>query len=121
MTLLREVVADHQLDGVPLAKGTVMQVHFVGVNESDKYFKDPEVFRPERWIQNPEEGVMQGFGLNPRTCLGRLLVTVQTKIAVVKFFQRYEKVELVQDNIPMLFTLFYVPEGFTVKATLRKQ
>ena len=38
LLLLREATADHVLDEVPIRKGTVMQVHFVGVNQNEDYF-----------------------------------------------------------------------------------
>lgn len=41
-------------------------------------FKDPEAFVPERWLENPPEkyandtkGILNPFGVGPRTCIGR--------------------------------------------------
>ena len=36
--LLREVVADHYLDGIPIKTGTIIQPHMIGINYDEKLF-----------------------------------------------------------------------------------
>ena len=46
---LREANQDNFLDGVPITKGTMINIMFKATHYSEKYFKNPTVFRPERW------------------------------------------------------------------------
>ena len=45
---VREVAKDHFLKDIPLQKGTLLNAP-ISSHYNDKYFKDPYVFRPERW------------------------------------------------------------------------
>ena len=36
---------------------------------------------------------MHGFSLGPRSCLGKNLALLESKIAVIKFMQRYEELK----------------------------
>lgn len=40
-----------------------------------------------------------GFSGGPRTCIGKHLALVQSKIALIKFIQRYKKVVEVKERI----------------------
>lgn len=46
------------------------------MNHSSKYFKNPESFRPERWLNDPEydsdqQDVFHPFQFGPRSCPGQ--------------------------------------------------
>ena len=42
----REVQDDHYLKGIPIKKGATIGVEILGVNYSEKYYKNPKEFRP---------------------------------------------------------------------------
>ena len=69
----------------------------MGNHHSEKYFKDPKVFRPERWEKECNEippFVCGGFSAGARSCIGKHLAMLDSKIALVKFLKRYKKVTL---------------------------
>ena len=41
MVLMREAIADHQLAGVPLRTGTVVQAHMIGIDYDGQTFENP--------------------------------------------------------------------------------
>ena len=55
---------------------TICGIHHWAIYHSEKNFKDPFEFRPERWMQDPEFAddnldAVQPFQVGPRNCLGR--------------------------------------------------
>ena len=71
----REVAKDHYLKGVAIKKGTKMNVP-IASHFKTEYFKDPYIFRPERWESESDElppFVHMGFSGGPRTCIGKHL------------------------------------------------
>lgn len=44
--LMRDVQEDNLLAGIPIYKGTYVGIQHLGNHYSEKYFKDPKVFRP---------------------------------------------------------------------------
>ncbi|KAJ7633368.1 cytochrome P450 [Mycena polygramma] len=53
-----------------LKKGSLMVVELVGVQHNPHFFPDPEMFRPSRWYNVPENEISL-FGTGPRVCIGK--------------------------------------------------
>ena len=62
-----------------------------------------------------------GFGLGPRNCIGQHLASVQSKIALVKFYQRYSSVKICNDKINFKWKFFYKPDNFNVRVQLQNK
>lgn len=66
----RPVIADVDLDGYHLKKGTrVWGAQFI-THMSPHVWEDPESFKPERFEQPVQPGAFFPFTLGPRTCVG---------------------------------------------------
>lgn len=55
---------------------TTVAVHHWALYHRDKYFADPDAFRPERFLGDPEfskdqQKALQPFHVGPRNCMGR--------------------------------------------------
>lgn len=64
---------------------------------NEKYFKNPLKFDPERWRDNEEEiqpFSYGGFSFGARTCLGKHLAYLTSKLIVVMMLKRYKKIEI---------------------------
>ena len=84
--------------------------HFNGA-----YFKDPYKFRPERWESECEglpSFVVSGFGFGSRSCIGKNLALLESKIGLIKFFKRYNKIKLLKEDYRMVFNVIYESEAF---------
>lgn len=109
---------DFLLKGVPIKKGVLMRPQPLGLHYSDEYYIEPWKFRPERWEDQCNKippNAIGGFGGGPRACVGKQLAKLQAKIGFVKFFKRYEKMELPNEKIRLLSLPAYQPHSFATK------
>jgi cytochrome P450 len=95
-----------------------MSYKTLGFHFSPQYYEDPQTFNPDRWknAQNIPANALMGFNGGPRTCIGKYLARLETKVAVIKFFQRYKKIEP-KKNFVLRDKLAYQPEYFKTKLT----
>ena len=99
---------------VPIRKETILGFQPRGSHYNPKYFKEPNEFRPERWeseCDNLNPYVFMGFGGGPRSCIGKQLALVESKIALVKLVKRYESIE-VPESLTLIQSMFYEPLPF---------
>lgn len=59
-----------------------------------------------------------GFGLGPRNCIGQHLATAQSKIALINFYKRYSRIEIVEKNIQFKWKFLYKPDDFKIKVSV---
>ena len=55
---------------------TLVMMEFYATSRSEKYFKDPLEFNPERWLRESKEAHPFShlqFGFGPRMCVGKKL------------------------------------------------
>lgn len=73
----RVVVKDHFLKGVEINAGIGLHEASITNHYSTKYYKEPEQFRPERWLNGECDSLHPfahvGFHGGPRGCLGKSL------------------------------------------------
>lgn len=75
------------IDGHYVPEGTVVGAEVYSMHMDPRYWKDPEAFRPERWIGEglgDEKRAFQPFSTGPRACLGINLAYLELRIAVAK-------------------------------------
>ena len=97
LNFLRVALKDHYVKEVLIRKGTLITNPMMGVHYSEKYYKNPNSFRPERWeseCDNIPTFAIGGFSAGPRTCIGKHLAKLEAKIGLIKFLKRYERIEL---------------------------
>lgn len=87
--LLREVLpGGYEVDGNWYPEKTLIGVPSYSVHHHQDTFQDPFVFRPERWIANPEQGVFVGdvaalkdafnpFSMGPGQCPGKNIALLE--------------------------------------------
>ena len=119
---MREAQQDHYLGSIPVKKGTM--VNLVQSNHYNAaYFKDPYRFRPERWESECKDlppFIMGGFGYGSRSCIGKHLAYVETKVGLIKFLKRYNKIKLMKEEYKMIVKFCYESEPFECKMEIAK-
>lgn len=67
------------VSGYHLPEGTGLSVSSLPLGRSELYFKDPQAFVPERWLDDPrfandKKSIVQPFNVGPRNCLGKVSI-----------------------------------------------
>ncbi|KAH6873724.1 cytochrome P450 [Coprinopsis sp. MPI-PUGE-AT-0042] len=78
---------------LPIKKGTTVVVDVVGVQYNDRYFDEPEKYKPSRWHDIPMDSeIFSAFSLGSRPCIGRKFATTEA-VSFLTLILREWKVE----------------------------
>ncbi|MFD8388744.1 cytochrome P450 [Streptomyces sp. NPDC059680] len=91
----RTCIADIELRGVTIPKGSHIWLMLAAGNRDPERFKDPERFDPDR-----EDIQHLGFGSGIHSCFGAPLARVEAQIALSELARRLEDPRLVEDPPP---------------------
>lgn len=83
------------IDGHYVPEGVVVSSEVTSMHLDPRWWKDPDSFRPERWVGEGFAGddrrrAFQPFSTGPRACLGINMAYLEMKIAVAKLVWRYD-------------------------------
>lgn len=73
-----------------IPKGSVVLTALNVLNRNPNTFKDPDVFKPSRWINPPEKGTFIPFGLGRRNCIGQVLAMAELRTVLARFLVDYK-------------------------------
>ncbi|XP_043288012.1 cytochrome P450 9e2-like [Venturia canescens] len=73
--------------------GSVFWLPYYGLHHDPKYFKNPEVFDPERFIDPTTGKIVEPlgflpFGSGPRFCIGQRFALMEVKLAIFYLFSK---------------------------------
>lgn len=106
------VIAGHHI-----LPGTTISVPTYSVHRRADVFADPEVFRPERWLEGSEadraqmQTAFNPFSTGSRSCLGRNLAMMEQQVVLSTIFHRYEVRLAHPDYVPPRFEAFNLDPG----------
>ncbi len=105
VALYREPLEATTLGGYRVPAGTTLQLSIYGIHRDDRWWADPEAFRPERWLTDGDENgdgrtlasdtgrpeyAYFPFGGGPRHCLGMRFAMTELKLALATIVRRIE-------------------------------
>ncbi|PNS21136.1 Isotrichodermin C-15 hydroxylase [Sphaceloma murrayae] len=78
-----------------IPEDTTMTIWHIPMFHSEKHFKNPKKFVPERWLgdkeyENDNRAAFQPFHLGPRSCLGRNLAYAEMRVIIAKLFYNFD-------------------------------
>jgi len=92
----REAIVDHEINGLKINKGTLINSSFIGANFDSRYHEEPTKFVPERWL-DPNSLTNQSIAANPmiftpfsvgaRNCIGQHIAMIESKIILGMFLK----------------------------------
>lgn len=88
----RIVVEDTDIAGYELKAGTRVMASIYLTHRDERYWDQPEQFRPERFARDAERCppfTYVPFGGGPRVCIGAAFAQVEAKVALARIFQQY--------------------------------
>merc|ERR1711994_1006987 len=80
--------SDIQINGYVIPKGTPVQMNLYGLHHDKEHWKDPDNYRPDRFIENGTlkfDEWFQPFGYGKRRCVG----DAYAKAAVILFLANF--------------------------------
>ncbi len=93
--LIRQAAEPAEIDGYDVPEGSFVSMPQYVVHRDERFFPDPEAFRPDRWLDGgnatdvPELAYFP-FGAGRRRCIGRDLAMALLKTVVGAIAQRRE-------------------------------
>ncbi|PKY39542.1 cytochrome P450 [Rhizophagus irregularis] len=98
--MARAAIEDVEFDGYVIKADTTVYTNLKVLSNNPKYFKDPEIFNPDRFLNDKdsmEKYTFLPFGYGARMCPGRIWAMVQMKTFLIKFVSTYD-IELVDKD-----------------------
>jgi cytochrome P450 len=89
----REAIEEVDLGAVVLPKGAIVLMAQWVVQRDPRWYRDPEVFRPERWLDHSLDGNPKfayfPFGGGPRVCIGNHFAMMEAQIILAMVIRRW--------------------------------
>lgn len=99
--LTREATRDCKIAGHSIPAGCTMIMSQWVMHRDPRYFDAPEVFAPERWLDDLEKRLPRGvyfpFGDGPRVCIGKSFALMEAVLLLATIAQRFQ-LDLVPDQ-----------------------
>mmetsp|Transcript_1973 Transcript_1973/g.3078 ORF Transcript_1973/g.3078 Transcript_1973/m.3078 type:complete len:528 (-) Transcript_1973:591-2174(-) len=115
--------ADVLPDGTRIPAGVLVMYSINSINNSEKVWKDPETFNPNRFFDDPLEPSQfkfPTFNAGPRVCPGQSLSMMKLKLCLAYLLPRYDFLDAENHSGDFLWTLVMsMKGGFHVKARKR--
>jgi cytochrome P450 len=88
MGVAHSPIKDDEYLGYRIPKGAIVFENQWAINMDDKNFQDPNEFRPERWLQHPNQP-SSAFGFGRRICPGKQIGQNSIFIAIARILRAY--------------------------------
>mmetsp|Transcript_17440 Transcript_17440/g.15328 ORF Transcript_17440/g.15328 Transcript_17440/m.15328 type:complete len:132 (+) Transcript_17440:734-1129(+) len=97
----RVALRDHTLGEYKVKKGTIVNLALVCNHFDEKYFEDPEIFKPARWIDSEtrtmksvkaDPFVFIPFSTGAHNCIGQHMAMNEAKIILSLFIKKFRYV-----------------------------
>ncbi|KAH7130366.1 cytochrome P450 [Dendryphion nanum] len=89
LALPRATVRDVEFEGKVIPGGSTVYLNVWACNMDPKIWTDPETFRPERWIEQPDAPLFT-YGLGYRMCAGSLLANRELYLTFMRMLNSFE-------------------------------
>ena len=93
----RFCVRDTVVCGIPIKKGTTIELPIVAAHYDEEFFPEPMTFNPDRFLKENEDNIVpytwRPFGAGLRVCIGQRFAMMEMKIIVAKLLQKFQIVK----------------------------
>ncbi|CAL5225497.1 g8325 [Coccomyxa viridis] len=126
-TLTREAERSMELGGYHIEKGTMLGVAVFSMHNNPAYWKEPEKYLPERFMEGTPEAAAKPahgylpFGEGTRACIGLRFARMEAKLTLIRLFQQFTfELQPGQEVLPLRETItLSAANGVFVKAIPR--
>ncbi|XP_037564606.1 cytochrome P450 3A19-like [Dermacentor silvarum] len=100
----RTCVRSTMVGNIAIDEGTLIRIPIFSIQHDEKYFPDPEVFDPERFLGKNKERVVPfsflPFGEGPRQCVGMKFASMNVKLGLFHVLSRFSFETSSETQIP---------------------
>ncbi|KAF1810394.1 cytochrome P450 [Eremomyces bilateralis CBS 781.70] len=89
LVLPRASIRDISYEGKLIPAGTTIFLNAWACNMDPEIWQDPEVFRPERWLEHPEASLFT-YGIGYRMCAGSLLANRELYLTFMRMLSCFK-------------------------------
>ncbi|KAK0239242.1 cytochrome P450 [Armillaria nabsnona] len=75
---------------IPVPQGTIVNIDVVGLHYNPRYWKDPEMFDPSRFLGDWPRGAFVPFSQGPRACMGRKFFETEGVAVLTMLVSKYK-------------------------------
>ena len=120
LAVSHRAVQDVQIGGYTIPKDTRIQLNLWALHHDPEFWKDPEEFRPERFLDasgevvpanHPNRKHLMPFGAGPRVCLGESLALTRLFIWTASMIQKFGIEPAHGNNVGLIDANNYVFTG----------
>lgn len=116
--ITRYLPSDTTISGrYKIPKGTLVIMSLYTIGRNANYFKNPEVFNPDRWLRSSGSTMQQvasaslPFAMGARSCIGRKIAETQLQQALLHLVRNFD-IKLCDDHeeVEMVLKMVAVPK-----------
>jgi cytochrome P450 len=89
----REAVRDTTICGTHVPKGHIILISMYTTHRDERFFPEPDAFRPERWLDGLEKRLPRGafipFGMGSRKCIGASFAMMEATLLLATIARRW--------------------------------
>ncbi|KAG7333887.1 hypothetical protein KOW79_002294 [Hemibagrus wyckioides] len=125
VTIPHSTTTDTSIDGYPIPKGTVVFINQWSLNHDPKKWDQPEVFNPQRFLDEEGElnkditGNVLIFSMGKRRCIGEELSKMQLFLFTTLLTHQCHFTVDKQPSLDCMYGLTLKPNPFQISVTLR--
>ncbi|KAJ3641252.1 hypothetical protein Zmor_027766 [Zophobas morio] len=107
--LQKRCTKDFSYKHLVIEKGTAVILPVYGLHTDGKYYEEPAVFKPERFLPGSRENLTKytflPFGEGPRACLGQKFGMLQVKAGIAYIIRNYEILVNGKTQLPLKYSI----------------
>jgi cytochrome P450 len=120
----RSAARDCEVAGYRISANSIVLVSQWVMHRSDRYFEEPEAFRPERWANDFEKTLPKGvyfpFGEGPRICIGKGFALMEAALILASIARRFQLSLVPEHPIELLPAITLRPK-YGIEVTVAKR
>jgi 3-hydroxyphenylacetate 6-hydroxylase len=89
LALPRATTKEIRYEGKVIPAGSTIYINAHACNLDEKVWKEPETFRPERWLEQPDAPLFT-YGIGYRMCAGSLLANRELYLVFMRMLSSFE-------------------------------
>jgi len=119
----RLALEEDEIDGIKIRKGEMINIYILGIHRSEKYWKDPHRFDPERFEGEKHiktDFTYLPFGGGPRLCIGYQFAKLELSL-VLHYILKHYKISLPKNQVITMKPMVALKPNIPIKMILTKR